>query len=236
MEIKELHFEEIDSTSSFIKRNWTSLPPFTFVSSSFQKEGRGRNDRKWLSEKGSSLLFSLLIKDHPLLNYGPFLSLPSAVSISEFLEKEGVEGVSIKWPNDIYIHGKKVAGILLEGSLPDYLIIGIGINLNQPSFEGEYRRPPTSIFLETGKKVDVSSFKDGLFQAIVETFLKEDMKEYCLSYFKTHDFLLGKRGYQEKDKRKGTFLGVDKDFNLLFNVDNEILTLSSGEVSAIEII
>ena len=84
--MKQIHFEVINSTNTYLKENYTSLENFTFVSASFQNEGKGRLDRKWFSKKSENLLFSFLIKDRELLKKYKALSIGTATLVARFLE------------------------------------------------------------------------------------------------------------------------------------------------------
>ena len=155
-EYKVIHFNEIDSTSKYIKREVNNLDNFTIVSASFQSAGKGRNDRKWISPINENAMFSILIKDIDIINRFSELSLLSCLIIRNYLESIGVKNALVKWPNDVYINDKKVCGILLEGQIPNYIVIGIGLNVNQTVFDGEYRIAPTSVALETNQKYDLN--------------------------------------------------------------------------------
>ena len=97
-----IDFETIDSTSKYLKENYNNLKDFTFVSSLFQTEGRGRMERTWESKKGENLLFSLLIKQKSLLKLYSSISILSATVILNVLKDEyKIDDVSIKWPNDV---------------------------------------------------------------------------------------------------------------------------------------
>ena len=160
----QLFFKTIDSTNLYLKEHFEELPHLTFVRAGFQSQGRGSHGRDWRANEGDNLLFSILIKDPRLLAAGPFLSLVSGASVASFIESElGVSDISIKWPNDIYCAGKKICGILVEGNLEKYLSVGIGLNVNQRSFEGEYRYTPSSLFLETGNEFDLDILAESLF-------------------------------------------------------------------------
>lgn len=184
--MKTIHFETIDSTNTYLKENYEKLDNFTFVSADFQSAGRGRNNRNWKSEKGENLLFSLLIKDKALIDKFSSLSVISAFSIIKALN---LEHLSIKWPNDIYYKDSKLCGILLEAVTRneiECLIIGIGLNVNQREFVGEYKRTPTSLYQITNQSQDIRFLKDKIFNQIYSDFMKvkegydfyNDIKEY----------------------------------------------------------
>lgn len=229
--MKELYFETIDSTSNYLKRNRQDLDSFTAVSASFQSSGRGRNDRVWTAKKGENLLFSVLLKDKPQLGQGPFLSLIAAISVARSLESLGVKEVAIKWPNDVYIAGKKVCGILLEGNVEEYIVIGIGINVNQTEFLDEYRIPPTSIRLALGKEVDIEEFKRVLYANLEEDLRNCEDRAAFISYFSSHDYLKGKKVIYLDEVY--TVIGVEDDFSLILEKEGERKTVTSNEVTVI---
>lgn len=235
MHYQEIHFATIDSTNKYLKENYASLDDLVIVSSDYQSKGKGRNDRIWKSDNGDNLLFSLLIKERDLVNLGGYLSLPAAYTVAKYLEEElNIKDVYIKWPNDIYIKDKKVCGILLEGQLPNYLIIGIGINLNQKDFIGDYHVSPTSLFLETGKKIEINDFKKGLFSSLISSIINVDeLKEDFLSYYQSHDYLKDKEVsfYIDNEYKNGKVVGIDDKFALIIEKDGKRSALQSGEIT-----
>lgn len=129
---------ECDSTSS---RLLETLPPddgrIHVLAADRQTAGRGRRGRMWQSWPGAGLTFSALWRFAPSSLVPAGLSLVVGLAVARTLEDLGVEGVQLKWPNDVLIHGKKIAGILVElnsgrGRAPA-AVIGIGINLNLPT-------------------------------------------------------------------------------------------------------
>jgi|AntRauTorckE6833_2_1112554.scaffolds.fasta_scaffold12284_4 BirA family biotin operon repressor/biotin-[acetyl-CoA-carboxylase] ligase len=114
-----------------------------------QTAGRGRRGAKWISPKGESLAFSVLLRPTEAKAFWSRLSLIAGLAVAEALEKY-VPLAEIKWPNDVLIGGKKIAGILVEAGR-DYVIVGIGINVNTTGF------PPglaaTSLAIERGEEV-----------------------------------------------------------------------------------
>jgi BirA family transcriptional regulator, biotin operon repressor / biotin---[acetyl-CoA-carboxylase] ligase len=102
-----------------------------------QTAGRGRRGRQWLSWEGASLTFSLLWRFAPGTPAPAGLSLAAGLALARALEQFGVEGVQLKWPNDVLVHGDKLAGILVEllpmRGRPPAAVIGIGLNLRLPA-------------------------------------------------------------------------------------------------------
>ena len=226
-----LHFDEIDSTNNYLKNSYQLLDNFTFVSADYQSKGKGRNDRVWESSKGLNLMFSVLIKDPKLLNESTSLSLMAAVEVAKLLEHYKLTHVSIKWPNDVLVNDKKICGILLEGQLPNYLVIGIGLNVNQKEFPDNLRRPATSMSNELGKGIDLEILKEKLFQSIVNNFNKLNKDEYLI-YFKEHNYLLSKRVKVNINHQTfiGEVVGVDDNFNIQILCNDILLHVDSGEL------
>ena len=231
MNYKHIHFLNIDSTNDYLKNSYQILDNFTFVSADYQTNGRGRNDRVWESEDNMNLLFSLLIKDKQLIEKGSFLSLMMAVSIAKAIEHYGVKNVSIKWPNDIIVNDKKICGILLEGQIPNYIVIGVGLNVNQVDFPNNLRRPATSLRNELGKCVGIKLLEERLYKMISEDFYILNKEDY-LSYFNKNNYLLNKRVRVKINEQDfiGEVVGVNEDFLLQIKCDHLLLHVDSGEI------
>ena len=231
--MKTIHFETIDSTNTYLKENYEKLDNFTFVSADFQSAGRGRNNRNWKSEKGENLLFSLLIKDKALIDKFSSLSVISAFSIIKALN---LEHLSIKWPNDIYYKDCKLCGILLEAVTRneiECLIIGIGLNVNQREFVGEYKRTPISLYQITNQTQDMRLLKDKIFNQIYSDFMKVKEGYDFYNDIKEYDYLKDREVYAEinNEVKQIKVIGIDSDYSLKVLKDNETYNLSSGEVT-----
>jgi BirA family biotin operon repressor/biotin-[acetyl-CoA-carboxylase] ligase len=157
---KIIFFDSIDSTSSFLKNN--KFPTGTIVAAEEQSAGRGKHGAKWASGKGG-LWFSFVI-NRKIKNPYDFVML-SAVAVMEALGKYGVKAM-IKWPNDILVSGKKIAGILIEN---DYyggrLVTGIGVNVNNrvPKNAG---RAAVSLKQATGRSADIGELFAGIVKKL----------------------------------------------------------------------
>lgn len=234
--MKEIYLKEIDSTNKYLKEHHQELDDMTFVYTFNQTKGKGRNERTWVSEKDQNLLFSLLIKNKDTVSLGGYLSLVTSISVLEVLKDEfAIKDIKIKWPNDIYICSKKVCGILLEGELPNYIILGVGINVNQSVFTGEYRVNPTSLRLQTRQEIDKEKLKEKIFKSLLFN-LDNINKDSLFLRFNEYDYLKNKEitFFYNNEENKGIYLGVDKDFNALIEVNNKTISLSSGEISTIK--
>lgn len=145
------------STNSYLARIASLLPSGTVIYTPCQSAGRGQRGNSWESEPGKNITFSLLIKNIPIPPASQFyISEAVSIAIVEVLSSYS-PGFSVKWPNDIYFHDKKVCGILIEhslvGSAIAHSIIGVGININQTVFTSDAPNP-TSLKLITGVSDD----------------------------------------------------------------------------------
>lgn len=223
-----IHFKKINSTNAYVKENYKTLENFTFVSSEEQTSGKGRLDRKWISPKGENLLFSILIKDKKIIEKFNSLSIGTATLVARFLELLGIKNVSVKWPNDVYVNDNKICGILLEGNVEEYIVIGVGLNVNQINFDGEYRISPTSIRKEVGKEMNLALLEVDLFEFIFKHMNQSSFEKKTLDFIENHNYLLGKE--VEINGVKGTVKGINKNFSLLIN-ETEV---NSGEINLIK--
>jgi len=236
--MKYVHFEEIDSTNSYLKREYQNLDNLTFVSASFQTEGHGRYSRKWNANKGESLLFSVLIKDKRLIENFSHISMITAYVVAKFLERMQIKDVSIKWPNDVYVAGKKICGILLEGKIPEYIVIGVGINVLQEFFPNDLRHPATSIKLE-GKnipEINISALEQAIFEEFGNLFTNFDYNfDVYTEFLASHNYLKDKNVIIKQDNKeiKGTVVGLDSGCNLLIDQNKEIIKVNSGEIEVL---
>ncbi|MEN8115968.1 MAG: biotin--[acetyl-CoA-carboxylase] ligase [Bacteroidota bacterium] len=181
---------EIDSTNNYAKQLIkTGQEEGTVVLAQYQKKGRGQQGNYWESEPGKNFLMSLILYPD-FLNAGDQFYLSKIVSLAlvELLENE-VEGVSIKWPNDIYVGEKKIAGILIENSVTgnqlSSSVAGIGLNLNQKNFKSDAPNP-VSLRQLTGENYDVQIVMHRFLELFNEWYkiLKSgSVREINVAYF-----------------------------------------------------
>lgn len=142
----------------------------TIVLSSLQTSGRGRMKRRWACPAGQGILMSMVLRPEIDVQLVPQLTLLCGVVVAEAIRQTTGCEAGIKWPNDIVIGGKKICGILAQsnfsGGLPLYVIMGVGINVNQTydQLPRECRDTSTSLKLELGQKVSR--------QRILERFIR----------------------------------------------------------------
>jgi BirA family biotin operon repressor/biotin-[acetyl-CoA-carboxylase] ligase len=152
-------FDSIDSTNTFarsLKEN--ECPSGTLIIADEQTSGKGRQGRQWQSQKGKNLLFSVVTR--PLFVHDKVRVLPfaTALATADGIEQETKSAVECKWPNDLLIGGKKVAGMLIETTTQNdavmNVILGIGINVNQTEFADDIKEKATSLKLRSQQDVD----------------------------------------------------------------------------------
>lgn len=151
---KEIYFEEIDSTNNYLKENFNKLENLTFIRTDFQTSGRGQFLRNWESGKDENILFSILLKNISIKKLELIKELTTKTLIN-YLKKYKINSKFV-YPNDIYVKDKKILGILIEtkvlNSDLEYIVIGIGININQAKFNS---KDATSFKLLNKKSYDI---------------------------------------------------------------------------------
>ncbi len=168
MQKNYIEFEEIDSTNDYLKANYQRLSHLTVVRAKYQTKGRGQFDRSWESDKDKNLLISLLLKDYIPTSNDINLMVVSAIIAT--MQAFGVDGARFKYPNDVYLDDFKLAGMLIEskynGTNPEYMIIGIGVNINQENFASPTARSLKSI---VKKDIDIADFAKILLANLTKT-------------------------------------------------------------------
>jgi BirA family biotin operon repressor/biotin-[acetyl-CoA-carboxylase] ligase len=224
-----------DSTNAvLLARAESGSPGGTVAVAATQTAGRGRRGRTWISAPGDSLTFSLLWRFAP--GTAPAgLSLAVGLAVAEALGKVGAGGTALKWPNDILLGGKKLAGILIElqPGAPHVAVIGIGLNLRLPAgLPAELRRQ--SAALEGDVKPDclLAAVLSSLCDAL-ETFATTSFAGLRAAWTAHHAFenapvqLLS----DFAPPRNGMCRGVAADGALLFEADGKVERILSGEIS-----
>ncbi len=213
-----IHFRIVDSTNARARR-WAAggAPDGTLVTAAEQTAGRGRQGRAWSAPAGSSVLMSLVVRRPSRL-----LSLAAGVAVAETAEAFGAPDVSIKWPNDVWIAGRKVAGVLVEGRpQEDWAVLGIGVNVAPGSFPPELADRATALGLE-----DVEAVLARLLEHLGE-WVGADAGA-VLDALAARDVLLG-REISWADG-SGIAAGIDATGGLRVDTAAGSVTLDAGEV------
>jgi BirA family biotin operon repressor/biotin-[acetyl-CoA-carboxylase] ligase len=146
----------------------------TVVIAEAQSAGRGRRGRTWHDEPGASLLTSIILRPHLAPTRLPMLSLVAGIAVAEALERVAGLAPRLKWPNDVLVDGRKLAGILLESRIgaasidagAPLVVLGIGVNLAQRRFPAELADRATSVGLASGRRVEPEALLGPLLEAL----------------------------------------------------------------------
>lgn len=151
-----IKFDTLESTNDLLKTYFESFPDLTFVQTHFQTKGRGQFDHTWDSNKDENLLFSVLLKEAYANKRHQIKDIILNTLFTFFNEQE--IKVHFKEPNDLFVGDEKICGILIETryeeSHLDYMIIGIGLNVNQLKFNG-YKATSMKLIHQKDFEIDV---------------------------------------------------------------------------------
>ena len=233
------YLEQTGSTNRDLLAKAAGLPEFYVLATDFQTAGKGRMDRSWEANPGSSVMASVLLRPSFTESSGiGWLSLMTALAISQAISALGQEA-KIKWPNDVLIQDKKVSGILAEVATDlSCVVIGFGINANQTATELPVETA-TSLLVETGGSID----RDQLLAAVIQNLKKlyfelsvsggdaqdSGLREAILSLSAT----VGQQVSVEFPNGKKTFglaKQIDSTGRLVVETTSETLTVSAGDV------
>ena len=262
----EIHiFDRVGSTNDIAKEIAISgCKEGAVVIADSQSKGRGRLGRRWESPSGVGIYLSIILKPKKVM---PQLTLVAGVSVAEAINESlklqvtsnvilseaknlNIEPkISLKWPNDININGKKAGGILTEGiSKGKVVIVGIGINVNTPSssppvqggewggegFPDELKDKATSILIETGESVDRNLLIAELlnrFEYLYEEFMEK--RETVMKMWRGLSDTFGRRIRVSAENKvfEGVAEMIDSDGSLMIRMDDGFLKrVSAGEI------
>ncbi len=237
------HFDEIDSTNSYLLDNLDKYGDKQVIIAKRQKSGRGRLNRKWISDKIGNLYMSILLKPprtnnqakNNLINITQFM----CVCICKVLEGFEIKP-SIKWPNDVLVANKKISGILSEVRFraDNYsgLVLGVGVNLNLSQSDlNRIDQPATSLNMFTKETVDVFTFAQDLLREFFinyETFINKGFLSIKDDYTKRNNFLNKKVIIKLPNKNEvGVITKINADGTLTMKKDtDEDIIVNMGDL------
>lgn len=233
--------EEIDSTNNYAKSNIENFADKTVIHALRQTSGRGRLSRKWVDFGEGNLFMSIILKPSDTFNeIYPNITQYLSVCLAKVLETYGLKP-QIKWPNDVLINGKKIAGILsesvMQGGLFKGLVVGIGVNLNaqQQDVDSVPDKIVTAMNLELGVTIDCNSFMKNLvdeFFLNYDSFLENGFEIIKQDYINRNCFLNKELNVQMFNNiETGIAKGVSDSGALILQTktDNE-LVLTIGDI------
>jgi BirA family transcriptional regulator, biotin operon repressor / biotin---[acetyl-CoA-carboxylase] ligase len=238
------HFFKIDSTNRVaMELGYAGEPEGTLVLAEEQTAGRGRAGRSWHSERGTGLYFTLLLRPKLAPAQAPLLTMLAGLSAQAAIQGLTALTPELKWPNDLLLNGKKVGGILTEmhaePSVVRFVILGIGINVNQEKFPPELASIVTSLRKESGKmnyRLELLVRLLTQFESDYNRFLREGPSFVVERFQSVSTFAKGRRVRVETgaESYTGTTAGLSPEGLLLVAKDNgPVLTVIAGDVSEV---
>ena len=196
--VKVIQLEEVDSTNSYGKKHIDKFEDKTAIITKKQTSGRGRLNRSWVDLGEENLFLSIILKPSETFNeIYPNLTQYLSVTLCKIIESYGVQ-TQIKWPNDVLIDGKKIAGILsetvMQGQKLKGIVLGVGVNLNSnhEKINAIPNKIATSLNIETQKAIDLKEFLNKLLTEFFEhydEFLQSGFLQIKDDYIKRNCFL-----------------------------------------------
>jgi BirA family biotin operon repressor/biotin-[acetyl-CoA-carboxylase] ligase len=227
----------VDSTNNYVLsfRKSNEFKEGLVVFSEFQKKGRGQIGNIWESEKGKNLLVSILVEPDILLEKQFDISKIASSAVIDCLLSYGIKP-KIKWPNDILVGNKKIAGILIQNIISlngkiTHSVVGIGLNVNQLIFD-DYVPKATSLHLELKKNIILEEIEYKLlntFRNAIKVYRSDQYSstQYLNALFQKDKVVV----FESKSQRfNGVIRGVDDSGMLLVETENLIKRFTMKEI------
>jgi BirA family biotin operon repressor/biotin-[acetyl-CoA-carboxylase] ligase len=222
-----LYEESCESTQQLLERD---LDEGAAAVCDVQTQGRGRLGRGWETPPGSAILCSVLLKPgtaQPLEQ----LSLVAGLAAAETVERALGLAVQLKWPNDVMVNRRKVAGVLAEAAQGS-VVVGIGINVNQSreDLPADSKIEPASLYTTDGVRRERAPLLGELLASLERSYDSwlEGGLDALYDTLGARDFLRGRRVFV--DGKTGTGVGIDRSGRLEVDLDGERVAVESGEV------
>ncbi len=237
------YFEAVESTQDYA-RNLAAegAPHGTVVIAETQSAGRGRMGRGWHSPPGVNLYTTILLRPKIAMPEVPRLSLVAGVAAAEALEDFAPGMVQLKWPNDIWLKGRKAGGIIAEAVTdPAHrlvaVLLGIGLNLNLRADDvpAEIRERATSVLIATGRLCDRVSVANALLLRLNSRYTETETRGFAAvrPAWERYSSLTGKRVVvvDAGTREAGVVTGIDADGALLLDTEDGVRRIIAGDVT-----
>jgi BirA family biotin operon repressor/biotin-[acetyl-CoA-carboxylase] ligase len=200
-------------------------PHGTAVVAEQQTAGIGRHGHTWHSEPHAGLYLSIVLRVHAA---SPTLTMALGLAVQRAIDDTAQVSTDLRWPNDVMLNDRKVAGIMVQACEPGALIAGIGINVNHSTFPDDLREIATSLKIETGHQQD----KEALLQRVLAESLRHAQleKSEVLKRFEKHSSYVKGKSVIVDDKLRGVTAGLDPNGFLLLKTETGIETILAGGV------
>src|ERR1700693_5850491 len=236
------HFFKTDSTNRVaLELGHAGEPEGAVVLAEEQTAGRGRAGHTWHSERATGIYATLLLRPHLAPVQAPLLTMMAGLSAHAAIQAQTGLNVDLKWPNDLLIRGKKVGGILTEmhaePSQIRFVIVGIGLNVNQERFPGGLSNAATSLRVESGKAQSRMELLVRLlreFEADYGKFLRDGVASVVARFESASSYAKGKRVRVSNgvESYTGTTAGLGPEGLLqVEREDGRVLAVVSGDVT-----
>ena len=224
-----VHHRLTDSTNADARAlALAGAPDGTIVTAAEQSAGRGRQGRSWAAPAGKALLMSAIVRD--LTRRDALLPLAVPVAVADACDEFVNTPCGIKWPNDIWVGGRKLSGILLEGRPQEgWAVIGVGVNVGTTleEFPEELQPIATSLVIESGTDPGVEPLLGAVLSALERRLA--DSPDTILGAWRERDVLLGS-AIRWNGGGEGTAAGIDRNGALLVETASGRVALGAGEV------
>lgn len=224
-------YDTLPSTNDLAKSIIADAENGTVIVAAHQTAGRGRRGRTFFSPEGCGVYMSVLLKQVFAPEAIGLLTSAVAVAVARAIERLSPVTVQIKWVNDLLIHGKKVCGILAEGT-PHGVVIGIGINVSTTDFPADIAHIASSILHECGEAPSRTALVAAVLQEL-ETVLAHLNDGAFLQESRTRSAVIGREVtvLRGEETFQATAVAIDDGGALVVQTENGTQTLFSGEVS-----
>lgn len=233
--------QSVDSTNEEAKRQaLRGAPDGSLFIAEEQLDGKGRLGRNWASPAGTGLWFSVLLRPQSLPGQVTLLTLLAGMAVCRAIHARTGCTAGIKWPNDVVIGSKKVCGILTEMAAEmervNYVVVGIGVNVNIEQFPDELKIKATSLRLETGSPVARAAFLQEILLELESLLarLKAEGPDALLADYRQLCVSLNRKVGFSRDGRPatGTAVDISPEGELIVRCENgERIPVFAGEVT-----
>jgi len=236
------HFFKIDSTNRVaMELGYADEPEGAVALAEEQTAGRGRAGRSWHSERATGIYVSLLLRPKLAPVQAPLLTMMAGLSAQTAISAASGLALDVKWPNDLMIRGKKIGGILTEmyaePAQVRFVVVGIGINVNQEKFPAELATTATSLRAESGKRQSRLEILVRLlreFENDYNRFLREGSADVVKRFEEASSYARGKRVQVASGVESFTGVTAGLAPEGLLRVkrdDGDVVTVVAGDVS-----
>ncbi|GGB06872.1 bifunctional biotin--[acetyl-CoA-carboxylase] ligase/biotin operon repressor BirA [Agarivorans gilvus] len=233
-------FEQLDSTNAWLMQHQQQLDHGQVVLAEYQSAGRGRRGRQWQTPYAGQLCMSMLWRLQDGIEATMGLSLAVGLAVVESLEKLGYSGLALKWPNDIYMHGAKLGGVLIElqgqSDSEVSLVMGMGLNVRVEQQQASLIDQKFAQLELDGEVVDRNQLAVTLIQALNQMFEQFSSHGFAKlqQRWNHYDVFSGQQvslHFSQDKQVSGIAKGVDQQGQLLLEIDGVEQRFMAGEVS-----